>query len=416
MTALDGIRVLELSRVVAGPWASQLLADFGADVIKVEHPAHGDDTRSWGPPYLAHDDGTPSRESGYFLAANRGKRSLAIDFADPAGLAVVTALADRADVIIENFRVGALARYGLDPVSVAARNPRAVYCSITGFGQDGPRAGQGGYDFNMQAMGGLMSITGQPDGSPGGGPVKVGVAITDLFTGMYAGSAVLAALHARDADGAGQHIDIALFDVQLAMLANQGMNHLVDGRLPQRLGNDHPNVVPCGAFDTADGRIVITVGNDVQYARLCVALEAPALARDPRFATNADRCIHRAALIPLLIAAFARRPTDDWLDRLAEAKVTAAQINTIPQAFADPQAVSRGARRAIGASYATVPTIANPVRFSRTAIAHDRAPPALGEHSAAILAELGIESTAITDLFARGVVRCASPTPARSLP
>jgi crotonobetainyl-CoA:carnitine CoA-transferase CaiB-like acyl-CoA transferase len=410
MSALEGIRVLELGRVLAGPWSGQNLADLGADVIKVEHPKAGDDTRGWGPPYFEHERGSESSESAYFLAANRGKRSIAIDFADPQGLELVKRLAAESDVIIENFRVDSLKKYGLDYDSLSKANPKLVYCSITGFGQTGPRRHVGGYDFIMQAMGGLMSVTGRPDDAPGGEPMKVGVPITDLFTGMYATVGILAALNERNRTGQGQAIDISLFDVQIAMLANQGMNYLVGGFTPQRLGNDHPNVVPCGVFPTADGHLVLTIGNDTQFHRLCTAMGLDGLLEDPRYGDNASRSVNRGSLNQSLDDRFRQRSTEDWLADFEAAKVPAAPVNTVPSAFADIQSVARGLHVEIPASYGKVPTIASPLRLSRSPVEYRKAPPLLGEHTREILTELlDVSEEEMSSLAASRVIRGREP-------
>ena len=354
---LDGLRVLDLSRVLAGPWATQLLADLGADVTKVERPDGGDDTRAWGPPFAA--DGT----SAYFLSANRGKRSVTLDLADPAGQRAVRELAAAADVLVENFKVDGLARYGLDYPTLSAENPRLIYCSITGFGQTGPDRHRPGYDFMIQGMGGLMSLTGEPDGEP----QKVGVAITDLMTGMYAVSAILAATLERERSGLGQHIDLALFDVQLATLANQAMNYLVGGVAPTRMGNAHPNIVPYQSFGTADGFVIVTVGNDGQFARYVAALGVPELAADARFATNADRVRNRATLVPLLAERMRGRTTAKWVALLDASGVPCGPVNTVAEAFAEPQAVARGmvTEHADGVD-GVFRAVRFPVRFSRT--------------------------------------------------
>ena len=358
---LDGLRVLDLSRVLAGPWATQLLADMGADVTKVERPDGGDDTRAWGPPFAA--DGT----SAYFLSANRGKRCVTLDLADPAGQLAVRKLARSSDVLVENFKVDGLARYGLDYARLSAENPRLIYCSITGFGQTGPDRHRPGYDFMIQGMGGLMSLTGAPDGEP----QKVGVAITDLMTGMYAVSAILAAALERERSGLGQHIDLALFDVQLATLANQAMNYLVGGVVPTRMGNAHPNIVPYQSFGTADGFVIVTVGNDGQFARYAGALGVSGLPADARFATNADRVRNRAALVPLLAERMVLRTTKEWVALLDASGVPCGPVNSVAEAFAEPQAVARGmvTEHADGAG-GVARAVACPVRFSRTTSRH----------------------------------------------
>jgi crotonobetainyl-CoA:carnitine CoA-transferase CaiB-like acyl-CoA transferase len=398
--ALSHVRVLDLSRVLAGPWASQVLADLGAEVIKVERPGTGDETREWGPPWLsAAEDG--ARESAYFASTNRGKRSVTIDLSRAEGQALVRRLAARADVVLENHRVGSLARRGLGYEDLAAVNPRLVYCSISGFGQSGPYRDRPGYDFLVQAMGGLMSVTGEPDGPP----MKVGVALTDLLTGMYAATAVLAALAERERSGRGQHVDLALLDVQVAALANQAESFLVTGRAPGRLGNAHPSIVPYQAFRTRDGHVVVAVGNDAQFARLAEVVGRPELARDPRFATNADRVEHRGALVAILAAALAARPTEEWVRALDAANVPAGPINDLAQVFEDPQVRHRGLRvdvpRARGDS---VPVVASPIRLSRTPVEH-RPPPRLGEHTREVLVEvLGMDDAEVEALRSAGVV------------
>ncbi|HEX7113976.1 MAG TPA: CoA transferase [Steroidobacter sp.] len=342
--ALAGLRVLELSRVLAGPWAGQILADLGATVTKIEHPGKGDDTRAWGPPYLEREDGRPSAESAYYLGANRNKQSVAIDFSTAEGRELVTALALKADVVLENFRPGALRKYGLDYETLSSRNERLIYCSITGFGQSGPRSHLGGYDFIIQALGGLMSVTGLPDDSPGGGPMKVGVPVADLCTGLYAAVGILAALESRHRTGKGQQLDLSLFDVQVAMLANQGMNYLVGGAAPGRLGNDHPNVTPCGVFRTAEGRVAFAVGNDEQFRRFCAALGMEDVAQDSRFSVNISRNVHRDELNARIAQVLATRPTEHWIAAFEKHRVPAAPVNSIDAVFDDPQATARDLR------------------------------------------------------------------------
>ena len=375
---LEGIRVLDLSRVLAGPWATQALADWGAEVIKVEQPRSGDDTRHWGPPWHEHRG---QKVAAYFLAANRGKRSVAIDFSTAEGAALVRRMAASADVVVENFKVGGLARFGLDAASLRAENPRLVYASITGFGQDGPYSDRAGYDYIIQGMGGLMSLTGLPDGEPGGGPMRAGVAVADLFTGMYAANAILAALYRRQATGEGATIDLALFDVQLAMLANQASNAMVSGRDPVRQGAGHPNIVPYQPFAAADQPIIIAVGNDRQFARLAAILGHEEWASDPAYSTNSARVEARGALIPQIEAIIGTRCAADWLDELEAAGVPAGPINSVGQALSDPQAVHRGARIAAGGgALGEVPMVGSPLRIDGERFDAPLPPPALGEH------------------------------------
>ncbi|MBB3266180.1 crotonobetainyl-CoA:carnitine CoA-transferase CaiB-like acyl-CoA transferase [Azospirillum sp. OGB3] len=396
---LSHVRVLELSRVLAGPWAAQTLADLGADVIKVERPGAGDDTRAWGPPWAGE-------ESAYFLSTNRGKRSITIDFERPEGQELVRKLAAQADVVIENFKVGGLVKYGLDYDSLKAINPGLVYCSITGFGQDGPYAKRAGYDFMIQGMGGLMSITGQPDAEAGGGPVKVGVAVTDVFTGLYATIGVLGALAHRDRTGEGQWVNLALLDVQVAVLANQAMNYLVGGKAPQRLGNAHPNIVPYQAFATLDGHIILAVGNDGQFAKFCQVAGRPELAQDPRYATNPARVANRKELVPILELLLEQRTSRDWLSALEAVGVPCGPINDVSQVFADPHVQARNIHQDLPHPTAgTVPTVASPIRYSATPIEHTVAPPTLGQHTDAVLEEaLGLCAADIAALREKGVV------------
>jgi crotonobetainyl-CoA:carnitine CoA-transferase CaiB-like acyl-CoA transferase len=375
---LAGVRVLDLSRVLAGPWATQLLADLGADVIKVEKPGTGDDTRHWGPPWHEHGD---QKVAAYFLAANRGKRSVAIDFATDAGAELVRRMAADADVLVENFKVGGLKKFGLDAVTLRAAHPRLIYASITGFGQDGPYAARAGYDYIIQGMGGLMSLTGLPDGEPGGGPVRAGVAVADLFTGMYAANAILAALYRRERTGEGATLDLALLDAQLAMLANQASNALVSGRDPGRQGAGHPNIVPYQPFDAADQPIIIAVGNDRQFARLAEIVGHPEWAADPRFATNAARVGARSELVPMIAEIVATRPAAEWLGQLEKAGIPAGPINSISQALADPQAQHRGVRlTGVGGALGEVPMVGSPIRLDGDRVDAPLPPPALGEH------------------------------------
>jgi crotonobetainyl-CoA:carnitine CoA-transferase CaiB-like acyl-CoA transferase len=403
---LTHIKVLDLSRVLAGPWCGQLLADLGADVIKVERPDGGDDTRGWGPPYLRDADGGDTSEAAYYLSANRGKRSVCIDFTQPEGQALVRALARKSDVLLENFKVGGLAKYGLDYAALVASNPALIYCSITGFGQTGPYAARPGYDFMIQGLGGFMSLTGERDDRPGGGPQKAGVAIADLFTGMYATVAVLAALAGRAQTGRGQYIDLALLDVQVAVLANQALNFLTSGVNPRRYGNAHPNIVPYEVFACADGHIIIAVGNDAQFRRLCVVLGRPDWGSDPRFQANADRVAVRTQLSADISAIVATQSCAYWLQALEAAGIPCGPINTLAQVFEDPQVVARGLRIELDHPLAGhVPQVANPIRYSDTTIAHERPPPLLGQHTDEILAaRAGVDAEHLSDLRARGII------------
>lgn len=372
---LEKVRVLDLTRVLAGPWATQLLADLGADVIKVERPGSGDDTRGWGPPFVA-GDGKPGGVSAYFLCTNRGKRSIAIDFESEAGAALVADLAAECDVLVENFKVGSLAKAGLDYATLSKRNPRLVYCSITGFGQTGPHRHRTGYDLLVQAMGGLMSVTGEPDGQP----MKVGVATADIFTGLYASNAILAALMERRESGLGQHIDLALLDVQIATLVNQASGYLSSGKVPSRHGNAHPNIVPYQAFATQDGHIVIAVGNDTQFARFASVLGDPGLASDPRFTANAGRVANRVALLAIVEPLLLARTSADILAGLDRENIPAGPINTMDQVFADPQIAARGlvVEPAAGATGLRAPVVGNPIHYSRTPIDSAKPAPLLG--------------------------------------
>lgn len=402
---LSHIRVLDMGRIMAAPWCTQMLADLGADVIKIERPGVGDDTRSWGPPFLSDSDGNRTKEAGYYLSVNRGKRSVTIDMASADGQAIIRKIAETADVVIENFKAGALARYGLDAASLRAIKPDLVYCSVTGFGQDGPRADQAAYDFAIQAMGGLMSVTGERDDLPGGGPQKVGVPIVDLMTGMYAAVAILAALNRRAQTGGGETIDLAMLDVATAFLANQAMNNLVSGRVPQRGGNRHPNIQPQDVFACADGYFVLAVGNDGQFAKLCATLGHPEWASDARFTTNAARVGANADLTPLLSDAFATRSREDLLAALDVAGVPAAPINTVPQVFADPQVVHRKMLRDLPHPLSgTVPQVVSPMNFADAPLAFDRAPPLLGADTRTMLEELGIDTDEHNRLAATGVI------------
>lgn len=406
---LSGLRVLELSRILAGPWAGQLLADYGAEVIKIERPGSGDDTRGWGPPYLKDDRGEETGESAYFLSTNRGKRSVAIDFARPEGQDLVRRLALDSDVVIENFKVGGLDRYRLDYASLSAEHPGLVYCSITGFGQDGPYAHLAGYDAAIQAMGGLMSITGLPDEAPGGGPQKVGVAVADLMCGLYAVTAIQAALLHRRQSGRGQHIDLSLLDTQVAWLANQAGNYLIGGQVPKRQGTAHPNIVPYQVFATADGHVMLAVGNDAQFARFAQLAGHPEWADKAEFAANRSRVRHREQLLALIETVMRSRATDDWVAACREAGVPVSPINDLERVFADPQVRHRQMVRHLAHPLKTdLPTVANPVRFSATPVRYEHAPPLLGAQTETILVErLGLDRAQIARLAEDGVVQLA---------
>lgn len=402
--SLAGIRILDLTRVLAGPGATQLLGDLGADVIKVERPGTGDDTRAWGPPFLRDGGGGETSESAYYLATNRNKRSITIDLDSPEGQRLVRALAGHCDVLVENFKVGAMARFGLTYENLRNDHPGLIFCSISAYGQTGPYAKWPGYDFLIQAMGGLMSITGAPEGEP----MKVGVAVTDVVCGLYAAIAILAALRHRECSGEGQFIDIGLLDTQLAWLVNQAMNYLISGEVPQRLGNAHPNIVPYQVFPACDGYFVIAVGNDAQFRRLCMAIGLDALAEDPDFATNAARVRNRDRLIPLIAAQTERREGAVWLATLQKNNVPCGPVNTLDQVFADPQVIHRGMRMAMPhplAGAAGVPMVASPLRLSATPARYRRPPPLLGEHTDAVLEEvLGLGAPERARLRAAGVI------------
>jgi formyl-CoA transferase len=411
MGPLSHLTVLDLSRVLAGPWCTQLLADLGATVIKIERPGSGDDTRAWGPPFLKDAGGRDTSEAAYYLACNRGKLSVAVDFTKPAGQRIVRDLAQQADVLIENFKVGGLAKYGLDYASVAAANPRLVYASITGFGQDGPYADRAGYDFIIQGMSGFMSVTGERDDLPGGGPQKAGVAITDLMTGMYAAVAILAALAHRDRTGAGQHVDLALFDSAVAMMAVMGMNHLVAGTPPGRAGNAHQNIVPYQVFACADGHLILAVGNDGQFARFCDVAGHAEWARDERFARNESRVRHRGTLVPLVAAVVATRTQHEWLAELEAVGVPCGPINKLDQVFADPQLLARGMKIDLPHPLAgSVPQVNVPVKMSGTPLVPENPPPLLAQHTLQVLRErLALSEDQIATLAAEGVIGIGNP-------
>jgi crotonobetainyl-CoA:carnitine CoA-transferase CaiB-like acyl-CoA transferase len=406
MGPLTHIRVLDLSRVLAGPWCGQNLADLGAEVIKIERPGTGDDSRAFGPPWLKDREGRPTRESAYFASANRGKKSVTVNLSKPEGQEIVRALARVSDVLIENYKVGDLARYGLGYEELARLNPDLVYCSVTGFGQSGPYRERPGYDFMIQGMGGIMSITGERDDRPGGGPQRVGIPIADIMTGMYATIAILGALLHRERGGGGQHLDLALLDSHVGVLANQGMNYLATGEVPGRIGNAHPNIVPYQPFRTKDGDVILACGNDNLFARFCEVAGRPELARDPRFATNAKRVENREELTRLLAAIFATRTTRQWCEALEAAGVPNGPINDLRQVFEEPQVVARGMKIELEHPLAgKLPLIASPMRFSRTPIEYRLPPPTLGQHTEEVLRGLlGMDEERIARLRADGVV------------
>ncbi|MBA4060602.1 MAG: CoA transferase [Verminephrobacter sp.] len=406
--ALAGIRVLDLSRVLAGPWCTQMLADLGADVVKVERPGLGDDTRQWGPPFLKDAQGNDTNQASYFTACNRNKRSVTIDISTSEGQALIKQMALQADIVVENFKVGGLKQYGLDHESLRALNPRLIYCSVTGFGQDGPYAERAGYDLMVQAMTGLMSITGHADNAPGGGPMRVGVAVIDLFTGLYASNAILAALNVRHHTGQGQHIDMALLDVGMAVLANQAAGFLATGQAPGRMGNSHPSLAPYQDFPTQDGNMLLAIGNDGQFQRFCAAAGQPQWASDERFATNTLRVKHRAELIPAMEAVTRTRTTADWIALLEDKAVPCGPINTIAQAFDDAQVKARGLAVSlprwkdgeVGDGITHITGVASPLRLSATPPVLRNAPPALGQHTDEVLRELGLDAERIAVLRA----------------
>ena len=410
--ALDHLKVLDLSRVLAGPYCAQMLADLGADVIKVERPGDGDDTRKWGPPFMPDADGNPTPHATYFHCTNRNKRAITVDMAKPEGQAIIKQMAAQSDILVENFKVGGLAHYGLDYASLSALNPRLIYCSVTGFGQTGPYAPRAGYDLMIQAMSGMMSITGNADGVPGGGPMRVGVAITDLCTGMFACSAILAALEVRHRTGKGQHIDMALLDVGMALLANQAIGYLNTGVVPLRQGNTHPSLAPYQDFNTQDGKMLLAIGNDGQFSRFAHAAGQPQWASDARFATTAARNINRAALIPAMDAVTRTQTTAYWITLFEDKAVPCGPINTLSESFADAQVKARGleVKQAVAgvpltqSAINSIVTVASPLRLVDTPPVLRRAPPALGEHTDEVLAELGFDAARIAGLRAASVI------------
>lgn len=403
---LDHIRVLDMSRILAGPWCGQTFADLGAEVIKIERPGIGDDTRGWGPPFMADRDGAETDVAAYFLAANRGKKSVTVDITKPEGQDLIRKLAAECDVLLENYKVGGLKKYGLDYDSLSKVNPRLIYCSITGFGQTGPYSPRAGYDFLIQAMGGLMSVTGEAEDKPGGGPQKIGVALSDILTGLYTTIGALSALAYRDKTGKGQHVDMALLDVTIAATANQAMNYLVTGKAPTMMGNAHPNIVPYEAYRAADHYIILATGNDGQYQRFCDVAGRPDLATDERFATNRKRVENRDILGPILNGIIGAKPRTFWLEELEKVGVPCGPINNLEQVFDDPHVQTREMRREVEHPVGgAIPTVANPIRFSESPIEYDRSPPALGQHTDDVLAEmLGIDADAIAKLRAAGII------------
>jgi crotonobetainyl-CoA:carnitine CoA-transferase CaiB-like acyl-CoA transferase len=401
---LEGIRVFDLSRILAGPTCTQLLGDLGADVIKIERPGAGDDTRKWGPPYVKAKDGKDTRESAYYLSSNRNKRSLAIDIAQKAGQALARRLIARCDIMVENFKVGDMAKYGLAYDDVKKNNPALIYCSITGFGQTGPYAPRAGYDMLAQGLGGIMSVTGESDGPP----LKVGVGIADIMCGMYASTAILAALHHRDKTGQGQYIDLSLLDTQVGWLANVGLNYLTSGSVPQRVGNEHPNIVPYNVMPAADGHVILAVGNDGQFAKFCDFAGEPALAHDPRFATNEQRVMNRRALYDLLEEVMRHKTQGEWVEGLARLGVPCSPVNTVDQVFADPQVRARGMQIAMPhplAAKGDVDLIGNPIKYSATPVAYRRPPPYLGQHTDEVLGELlKLSGSEMAELRNKGVI------------
>jgi crotonobetainyl-CoA:carnitine CoA-transferase CaiB-like acyl-CoA transferase len=402
---LNSLKVIDMSRVLAGPWAGQLLADYGAEVIKIERPGVGDDTRSWGPPWLRDSAGNDTKEAGYFQSTNRNKRSVTVNLAHPLGQELIRKLVARSDVLLENYKVGSLQRYGLDATTLCELNPTLIYCSISAYGQSGSKSAEPGYDAMIQAAGGLMSITGESD-ADGGRPTKVGVAIADIMAGMYAATAVLAALVAREQSGRGQHIDVPLFDSQVAWLANQNMNYLLTGTPPDRRGTAHPNIVPYQAFQTADGYLMLAIGNDSQFANCCASLGCPEVAEDPRYSANSARIENRDELIQIIAERLTGETTACWLDRFASLHIPAGPINDLAQVFSDPVVAERRIVRSLNHSLAgEVPTVANPVRFSDTPVEYKLAPPVLGQHTAEVLKDdLGYSDKEIARLYDSGAI------------
>lgn len=409
-SALAGLRVLDLSRILAGPWCTQILADLGADVIKIERPKVGDDTRQWGPPFIADENGDPTQLATYFLCCNRNKRSVAVDISTPEGQKLICELAKQSDIVVENYKVGGLKQYGLDYESLQKLNPRLIYCSITGFGQTGPYAPRAGYDLLIQASGGLMSITGQPDDAPGGGPMRTGVAVIDILTGIYASTAILAAVESRHKTGKGQYVDMALLDVSTAILANQVSAYLNAGRDSVRQGNSHPSIVPYQTFPTADGNMLLAVGNDGQFERFCGVIGKPEWAKDERFATNKARVINREVLVPMISDITRTKATVQWVDALEGKAVPCGPVNQMSDVFKDPQVQARGLRVELpptqvdGVTTAPVYTVASPVRLSDTPPVLSSPPPALGQHTDEVLQSIGISKDTIAQLKSQAII------------
>jgi crotonobetainyl-CoA:carnitine CoA-transferase CaiB-like acyl-CoA transferase len=409
-TLLAGVRVLDLTRILAGPWCTQNLADLGAEVIKIENPKGGDDTRQMGPPFLSDPSSGEPRDATYFLSCNRGKESVAIDIATAEGQALVKALVAECDVLVENYKVGGLAKYGLDYESLHKEFPRLIYCSITGFGQTGPYRERSGYDYLIQGMGGLMSVTGERDGVPGGGPQRAGVALADILSGMYAALGIVAALRHRDAggeQGQGQHLDIAMLDVQVAVLANQAMNYLTTGIAPKRMGTGHPNIVPYQAFEASDGHLILAVGNDAQFRKMAEAMGRPDMAQDPRYTTIALRVANRDVLLPQLVDIIKTRTINEWVETMAQAQVPCGPINTIDRVCADPQVVSRGMRLQLPhQGVGSVPSVASPMQFSATPVIAREGPPVLGQHTSEVLKRvLGAGDYKLREWTAQGIIK-----------